>query len=102
MLMGIDGSLIGTLQRQLLTSEVSRCDFWGTKARTETSRFKTLPEPLCRYCYQNTLLPAAWLSVPRDRSLSVSALCDSEPMPQPHNLEDCQSGCVIYLPWPIC
>ncbi|MCE3240361.1 MAG: hypothetical protein K0Q83_868 [Deltaproteobacteria bacterium] len=44
--MGIDGSLIGTLQRQLLTSEVSRCDFWGTKARTETSRFKTLPEPL--------------------------------------------------------
>jgi len=48
--MGIDGSLIGTLQRQLLTSEVSRCDFWGTKARTETSRFKTLPEPLrCRY-----------------------------------------------------
>src|SRR5688500_5267344 len=79
MLMGIDGSLIGTLQRQLLTSEVSRCDFWGTKARTETSRFKTLPEPLrCRYCYQNTLLPAAWLSVPRDRGLSVSELCDSD------------------------
>jgi hypothetical protein len=58
--------------------------FWGTEARTETSRFKTLPRGPCVAVnpIRDTLLPAAWLSVPRDRGLSVSALCDSEPTPQ--------------------
>jgi hypothetical protein len=45
----------------------------GTKARTETSRFKTLPRAssVAVNRRQNTLLSAAWLSIPRDRGLSA-------------------------------
>jgi hypothetical protein len=85
MRIGIDGSLIGILQSQLLMSEVSRCAFLGEqKLQQKHQDSRPYPEPRA---LPLTLSGTHCCRQHGDRcheivALSVSALCDSEPTPQ--------------------